>query len=77
MSKMCECCGALEQPMFAKMLGAGIAFKIKTCTRCGLTYCSNCGVAKNKFDFARAMISPMAASNLAECPRCYPNGYRG
>ncbi|GEM_PF-5408327 len=71
MRKICEICGAVEPSRLDKLRGVGMVFKIKTCPKCGLTYCSNCGVAKNQFDKFRGSISPLAATNLSACPNCY------
>ena len=74
MRKRCDLCGAEEPSFLAKAAGAGIALKVKECKKCGLVFCSQCGVFPNA---AAALIrGPFMASGVV-CPHCNPRGWRG
>jgi len=75
--KRCEICGASfeDVPLAGRLVAKGFGlFAIKTCPICGLTFCSNCGVAKKK---PSIFATTSTLVKLAECPRCNPNGWRG
>jgi hypothetical protein len=78
MGRTCEICGASEPGGLTKTaVAAKFTIKFKECSKCGLVFCSECGVFSGVAGALGALMrGPFMASGVI-CPRCNPNGLRG